>query len=109
MIEFRWNKIDKKSNTPVIKDVELDELAEMLLNDYKSALLKEPRKIKYEHFLESYLGANLEYQHIYYGEDEGQIFGVTAFNEERLKIFDWESLKRIRKDEIVSVNVSECQ
>ncbi|MFH5835223.1 hypothetical protein ACHAL6_03980 [Proteiniclasticum sp. C24MP] len=45
MIEFRWNKIDKKSNTPVIKDVELDELAEMLLKDYKSALLKEPRKI----------------------------------------------------------------
>jgi Zn-dependent peptidase ImmA (M78 family) len=92
LIEFQWNKIDKKSNTPVIKDVELEELAEMLLKDYKPALLKDPRRIKYEHFLESYLGANLEYQHIYYGEDEGQIFGVTAFNEERLKVFDKDNL-----------------
>ena len=92
MIEFQWNKIDKKSNTPVIKDVELEDLAEMLLKDYKPAILKEPRKIKYEHFLESYLGANLEYQHIYYDDNEGQIFGVTAFNKERLKIFDKDNL-----------------
>jgi Zn-dependent peptidase ImmA (M78 family) len=93
LIEFRWSKVDKKNNnTPIIKDAELDDLAEMLLNDYKPLLLKEPRKIKYESFLESYLGANLEYQHIYYEEDEGQIFGVTAFNKERLKIFDQENL-----------------
>ena len=93
MIEFRWSKVDKKNNnTPIIKDAELDDLAEMLLNDYKPLLLKEPRKIKYESFLESYLGANLEYQHIYYEEDEGQIFGVTAFNKERLKIFDQDNL-----------------
>lgn len=92
MIEFKWNKIDRKNNTPVIKDVDLDELAEMLIKDYKPAILKAPRKIKYEHFLESYLGANLEYQHIYYGENEGPVFGVTAFNKERLKVFDKENL-----------------
>ena len=93
MIEFRWRKVDKKNhNTPIIKDSEIDELAEMLLSDYKPQLLKEPRKIKYEHFLESYLGANLEYKHIYYKEDEERILGVTAFNQEKLPIFDRENL-----------------
>ncbi|WP_313120168.1 ImmA/IrrE family metallo-endopeptidase [Proteiniclasticum ruminis] len=92
-MKFQWNRIDKKSNTPIIKNTEIDDLAEMVLKDYKPVLLKEPRKIKYEHFLESYLGANLDYQHIYYGEDEGQIFGITAFNKERLKVFDKEALR----------------
>ena len=93
MIAFRWSKVDKKNhNTPVIKDSEIDELAEMLLRDYKPQLLKEPGKIKYEHFLESYLGANLEYKYIYYKEDEERILGVTAFNREKLPIFDRENL-----------------
>ena len=93
MIEFRWRKVDKNNNnTPIIKDSEIEELAEMLLRDYKPQLLQEPRKIKYEHFLESYLGANLDYQHIYYKEDEGRILGATAFNREKLPIFDRENM-----------------
>lgn len=93
IIEFRWSKVDKKNhNTPIIKDSEIDELAEMLLRDYKPQLLKEPRKIKYEHFLESYLGANLDYKHIYYEENKERILGVTAFNREKLPIFDRENM-----------------
>lgn len=93
MIEFRWSKVDKKNyNTPIIKDSEIDELAEMLLRDYKPQLLKEPRKVKYEHFLESYLGANLDYKHIYYEENKERILGVTAFNREKLPIFDRENM-----------------
>ena len=89
MIEFKWSKVDKKNqNTPVIKDVEIDELAEELLQDYKPRLLKEPGKIKYEHFLESYLGVVLDYQHIYYEENTGRILGATAFNREELLVFD---------------------
>ena len=66
MIEFRWSKVDKKNNnTPIISDTEIDDLAEILLRDYNPQLLKEPRRIKFEHFLESYLGANLDYKHIY--------------------------------------------
>jgi Zn-dependent peptidase ImmA (M78 family) len=93
IIEFRWSKVDKKNhNTPIIKDSEIDELAEMLLRDYKPQLLKEPRKIKYEHFLESYLGANLDYKHIYYEENKERILGVTSFNREKLPIFDRENM-----------------
>jgi Zn-dependent peptidase ImmA (M78 family) len=93
LIEFRCSRIDKKNhNTPIIKDSEIDALAEMLLADYKPQLLKEPGKIKYEHFLESYLGANLDYRHIYYEEDEELTLGVTAFNQEKLPIFDRENM-----------------
>jgi hypothetical protein len=59
VIEFRWSKMDKQDNTPILKDTEIDELAEMLLADYKPQLLKEPTPINHLHFLESYLGANI--------------------------------------------------
>ena len=39
MIEFRWSKVDKKDNTPILKDTEIDGLAETLLADYKPCLL----------------------------------------------------------------------
>lgn len=106
LIRFNWRKVDKKNNnTPIIKDSELEDLAEMLLKDYKPSLLKEPRKIKYQHFLESYLGANLDFHHIYYDENEGRIFGATIFNREVLKVFDKEKGyicgKKIKKNTIV--------
>lgn len=47
MIEFRWNRVDKRNNnTPIISDAEIDELAEIILGDYKPQLLQEPRKVK---------------------------------------------------------------
>jgi hypothetical protein len=93
MIEFKWSKVDKKNNnTPIIKDVEIDELAEMLLKDYKPQLLKEPTPINHLHFLESYLGANIEFMDIYY--EKKPIWGATAFNdEEYLKVFDRENCR----------------
>ena len=91
MIEFKWSKVDaKNSNTPILKDSDIDDLAEMLLQDYKPKLLHEPSKINYWHFLESYLGATVEVHDIYYEEEAGPIWGATAFNEEALKIFDRE-------------------
>ena len=100
MIKFRWGRVDKRNhNTPVIKDAEIEALAEMLLRDYKPQQLKEPGKIKFEHFLESYLGADLDYRHIYYEENEGRILGATAFNREELLVFDKENM-RIDKNTI---------
>ncbi|MDD2300116.1 MAG: ImmA/IrrE family metallo-endopeptidase [Fermentimonas sp.] len=95
MIEFRWSKVDKRNNnTPIISDTEIDELAKIILGDYKPQLLQEPRKIKFEHFLESYLGANLYYRHIYYEENEGRILGVTSFNNREKMCLDTVKLKK---------------
>ncbi|MGI6429331.1 MAG: hypothetical protein ACOXZ6_06355 [Syntrophomonadaceae bacterium] len=92
MIEFRWSKMDKQDNTPILKDTEIDELAEMLLADYKPQLLKEPTPINHLHFLESYLGANIEFMDIYY--EDKPIWGATAFNDqEYIKVFDRENCR----------------
>lgn len=91
MIEFRPSRVDKKNNTPILKDVEIDDLAEMILYDYKPKLLKEPGPINYLHFLESYLGATIEFKDIYY--DDKPIWGATSFNDdEPLKVFDRENM-----------------
>ena len=92
MIEFSWGKYDKKTNNPILKDKDIDEFAELILNDYKPNLLKEPKKINYMHFLESYFGVNLEFQYIYYEENERPKLGATAFNNGLLKIFDREDM-----------------
>jgi hypothetical protein len=92
LIKFRWSKVDKKDNTPILKDTEIDDLAEMLLEDYKPQLLKEPTPINYLHFLESYLGATIEFMDIYY--DKKPIWGATSFNDaEHLKVFDRENMR----------------
>lgn len=93
MIEFRCRKIDRRNNnTPILSDAEIDEFALAVLKDYKPALLKEPGKIKFQHFLESYLGVNLEFHDIYYEEDEKPILGATAFSDGKLKIFNKEDM-----------------
>lgn len=93
MIKFRPNKVDKKNdNTPILSDSEIDDLAEMLLNDYKPRLLKEPQEINYLHFLESYLGASIAFEDIYYEEGKQPILGATSFNTELMKVFDRENM-----------------
>lgn len=92
MIEFSWSKVDKNNDTPILKDSEIDGLAEMLLQDYKPQMLKDPGEINYLHFLESYLGATILFKDIYYKEDDKRIFGATSFNVELLKVFDRENM-----------------
>ena len=94
MIEFRWSKVDKKDNTPILKDTEIDGLAETLLADYKPQLLKEPGQVDGLHFLEFYLGATVRFMDVYYDEDEEPIWGATSFNDaEHLKVFDRENMR----------------
>lgn len=91
MISFRSHRVDhRNNNTPIISDKELDEYAEAVLGDYKPKLLSEAGKIRFEHFLESYLGVNLEFHDIFNEDPQRPIFGATAFNDAYLKIFNRE-------------------
>ena len=92
MIEFRCRSYHKKDRTPIVSDLEIMDYTEAVIGDYKKSLLKEPGTINPEHFLESYLGATLDYQDIYYSEDEGAIAGATVFNDEKVLIFDRENM-----------------
>lgn len=91
LIEFHCNRY-KKDGTPVVSDLEIQDYAEAVLADYKPKLLKEPGRINATHFLESYLEATLDYQDIYYEEDDNPIAGGTVFNDGTVLIFDREKM-----------------
>lgn len=91
MIEFHCN-CRHKDQTPIVSDLEIQEYAEAVLEDYKPKLLKEPGKINAVHFLESYLGATVDYQVIYYEENASPIAGATVFNDDKVLVFDRENM-----------------
>lgn len=90
MIEFVCNR-RHKDGTPIVTDLAVIEYAEMVLADYRPELLEYPGKIDGLHFIEKYLKANIDFQDIYYDEDENPIAGATVFNQEDVKVFDREN------------------
>ncbi len=91
MIPFNCRRRDK-TRTPIIRNEDVWAYAEALVGDYKPALLKEPAPLNVPHFLESYLGATVEYQDIYYGRDDDPIAGATVFNDSLIHVFDRDGL-----------------
>lgn len=91
MIEFHCSR-RKNDGTPIVTDQAVQEYAEEVLMDYKPKLLNEPGKINATHFLESYLGATVDYQDIYYAEDANPIAGATVFNDDKVLVFDKERM-----------------
>ena len=87
MIPFNWRRRDK-TRTPIIRNEDVWEYAEALIGDYKPSLLKEPAPLNVPHFLESYLGASIDYQDIYYERDSDPIAGATVFNDSVIRVFD---------------------
>lgn len=92
MIEFHCQRYHRDDKTPIVTDQALQDYAEAVLGDYKPKLLKEPGKINAVHFLESYLGATVDYQDIYYEEGTSPIAGATVFNDDKVLIFDKENM-----------------
>lgn len=89
MIPFQCRLRDK-THTPIIRNEEIWDYAEALVADYKPELLREPTPINVPHFLESYLGATLDYKDIYFEKGESPIAGATVFNDDRIKVFNRE-------------------
>jgi hypothetical protein len=92
MIIFKPQRVNAEDGrTPVMFDREIDELAHSILKDYKPDLLKEPGAIDYEHFLEHYLNANIEYHDIYCDDPQRPILALTAFTDGDINVFDDEN------------------
>lgn len=108
MIEFVCRRMHARTRTPILSDVEIEAIAERLLEDYRPELLREPGKIDALHFLEYYLGATVDFQDIYYPKGEPSILGVTVFQDSAIRVFDRESMssawKRIGRRGIVLDN-----
>ena len=88
MIPFRCRR--DGTGTPMIRNRDIWTYAERLARDYRPELLKEASPFPAEHFLESYLGATLDYQDLYYEKGESPIAGATVFRDEIIRVFDRE-------------------
>lgn len=88
MLDFRWHR-RSKDRTPIIRDIDIIRFTEEVLSDFKPELLDKPGKLDYNHFIERYLGATIDYQDIYY-PDEGNIAGATIFNRDYIDVYDKE-------------------
>lgn len=94
MIAMKINRVDyNNNNTPVLYDREIDEFARDVLEDYKPNLLREPGTVRFEHFLESYLGVTIMYKDIYNDDPDRPIFGAFTFRGGTLKVFDRENMR----------------
>ena len=91
MIKFRCFK-RHPDGTPIIRDADIVKFAEAQLRDYRPELLEVPGKIDPLHFIERYLGANIDFQDIYYEEGTSPIAGATVFNDEEVRVFDRENM-----------------
>lgn len=85
MIEFKWSKVHRPAQTPIIKDVEIEDLVEELLKDYKPQLLEQPMPVNPEHFAETYMGIDIEYQRI--ASPDNNVVGAMVFNDECLPVY----------------------
>jgi len=89
---MKITRVDRENdNTPILSNKEIDEFACAVLEDYDPDLLREPGKIDYEHFIETYLGMEIIYKDIYYKEDTPPIYGITVFRDGTVKVFDKEN------------------
>ena len=91
MVKLQCSRFDA-AGVPVLSDAEIDRFAHEILADYKPALLRKPGKIDYAHFIERYLGANLEYQDIYNEDPEKPIFGMAIYDAGNVRVFDRDAL-----------------
>jgi hypothetical protein len=96
MIELRPHRVDSIHKTPILSRWEMDEYAHAVLKDYKPDLLRYPGTINYQHFLESYLGLEIEFQDIYDDDPERPILAMIAFERGAVRVFDEESGKAKR-------------
>lgn len=85
MIKFRWDKVHRPDQTPIISDEEIENLAEKILMDYKPELLEHPMAVNLEHFAESYIGIDIEYQRI--ASLDSNVVGAMVFDDECLPVY----------------------
>ena len=80
-IHFRKNR----DGVPILSKQELDDFAEMFINDYKPELLRIPQKIPIDKFIEFYLDIFLDYKNL---SIDGSVLGLIAFNDGCLEVLN---------------------
>lgn len=82
MIRFPFDNFAKtKEGARYIKDADIENFAEEVLEDYNKELLEAPRIIDWNHFLEFYLKCNILFADIHCEDASNIILGATSFDD----------------------------
>ena len=87
----------RDNGTPILKRIEIDDLAEKILQDYNPQSLEKPCCLDIEHFSECYAGLEMDYQDLTHNQS---ILGMMVFNDCYIPVYDADNNKAKR----ISVN-----
>ncbi len=86
----------KYNGVPVLSKQEIDDFAEVYINDYMPELLTFPQAIPVDKFVEFYLDIKLDYKNLSY---DGSVIGLIAFNDGCIEVLGHDyKMERIRTD-----------
>ena len=92
MVRLNPHRVDRENhNTPILFDREIDDFAHEILSEYRPELLREPGAIDFQHFLESYLGMQIDFMDLYSKDPDRPILAMTVFKKSRVRVFDKEN------------------
>lgn len=77
----------KKNGLPLLYKSDIEEIAELYLEDFNPQILKEPMPTPIDEFLENYLQLDMDYADI---TPDESILGLTAFDNGFLTVYDSE-------------------
>jgi len=88
----------KRNGVPILSKGEIEDIADIIMQDYKPKMLDEPGVLDVEHFSEYYAGLVMDYQDLTHNQS---ILGMMVFNDCCIPVYDAENnkAKRISVDE----------
>lgn len=91
MIQLDFRR--KKNGVPILSKKDIEDMAEVIIQDYKPKILNEPCSLDIELFSESYTGLEMDYQDLTHDQS---ILGMMVFNDCRIPVYDAEKEKAKR-------------
>lgn len=89
MIELSFKR--KENGVPNIYRKDIEEIATSLIEDYNPQLLTNPQEMDIDHFVEFYMGMNLDYQYL---SSDCRYLGMCIFNDtNKIIVFNPEERK----------------
>lgn len=87
-IHFKKNK----KGTPILSKEDIDDYAELLLQDFDGELLKVPKPTPVEDYVELYMNLRVDYQNL---STDRSVLGMLAFNDGYVEVFNDNNQKQL--------------
>ena len=83
MIQLKFRK--GSNGVPILSSKEIEDTAEVIIQDYQPKLFNEPGVLGIEHFIENYSGLELDYQNLTHDQS---ILAMMVFGDGLVPIYD---------------------